>query len=69
MATDWRAVGFWLIGAILVFFGTLLAGAVDPAVLGATTTSVVFTYLLAFVLILIGGMLWISAAILQVEES
>jgi len=65
---DFRAVAFWFIGTICVFFGSLIAGAVDPTALGATSTSVIFAYVIAFVLILIGGMLWISTAILQVEE-
>jgi len=66
---DPRAIGFWFIGAICVFFGSLIAGSVDPSALGATTLSVAIAYIIAFILILLGGMFWISTAIIQVEES
>ncbi|MFQ6020916.1 MAG: hypothetical protein ACE5J4_02770 [Candidatus Aenigmatarchaeota archaeon] len=65
---DWRAIGFWLIGTILIFFGSLIAGSVEPEALGATTVSVILAYIIAFVMILIGGMFWISTAVIQVEE-
>jgi hypothetical protein len=67
--TDPRSITFWIIGAICVFVGALIAGSVDPSVLGATTTAVAVSYIISFVLILIGGMFWISTAIIQVEES
>ncbi|MBN2203284.1 MAG: hypothetical protein JW700_03825 [Candidatus Aenigmarchaeota archaeon] len=66
---DPRSITFWLIGAICVFVGALIAGSVDPSVLGATTMSVAIAYIISFVLILIGGMFWISTAIIQIEES
>jgi hypothetical protein len=66
--TNWRAIGFWLIGTICVFFGALIAGNVDPAALGATTLSVALAYIIAFILILIGGMFWISTAIMDIED-
>jgi len=66
---DPRSIVFWIIGAICIFVGALIAGSVDPSVLGATTTSVAVSYIISFVLILIGGMFWISTAIIQVEES
>jgi len=69
MAADPRTIAFWFIGAICVFTGALIAGSVEPSVLGATTTSVAVAYIIAFVLILIGGMFWISTAIIQAEES
>jgi hypothetical protein len=63
-----RAIIFWLIGAICVFIGALVAGTVDPSVLGATTSSVIISYTISFVLILLGGMFWISTAVMQGEE-
>jgi len=66
---DPRTITFWLIGTICVFVGSLLAGSVEPNILGSTTTSVIIAYVIAFVLILLGGMFWISTAIIQVEES
>ena len=65
---DSRTIIFWIIGAICVFVGSLLAGTVDPSVLGASTGSVLVTYVVSFVLILLGGMFWISTAIIQAEE-
>jgi len=63
-----RAIIFWLIGAICMFIGSLVAGTVDPSVLGATTSSVIISYTISFVLILLGGMFWISTAVMQGEE-
>ena len=66
---DPRTIAFWFIGAICVFTGALIAGSVEPSVLGVTTTSIAVAYIIAFVLILLGGMFWISTAIIQTEES
>lgn len=66
---DARSIVFWIIGAILIFMGALIAGGVDPSVLGASVESVAISYIISFVLILLGGMFWISTAIIQVEES
>lgn len=65
---DARTIGFWILGSICIFVGSLIAGSVEPSVLGATTISVVIAYLLSFILILLGGMFWISTAIAHVEE-
>jgi hypothetical protein len=46
----------------------LIAGSVEPSVLGATTTSVAVAYIISFILILLGGMFWISTAIIQAES-
>jgi len=66
---DARTIVFWIIGAICVFVGSLVAGSIDPSVLGATTSSVLVSYVISFVLILLGGMFWISTAIIQSEET
>jgi hypothetical protein len=63
-----KAILFWIIGSIFVFLGSLIAGSVEPSALGATWQSVLIAYIIAFVLILVGGMFWISAS-LSVEES
>jgi hypothetical protein len=65
---DIRTIVFWLIGTICIFFGALIAGAVEPSALGSTSVSIVMAYALAFILILLGGMFWISTAIIQTEE-
>ena len=51
-----------------MFIGSLVAGTVDPSVLGATTSSVIISYTISFILILLGGMFWISTAVMQGEE-
>lgn len=66
--TTARAVGFWIIGTVCIFFGALIAGTVEPDVLGATTESVLLAYIISFVLLLIGGMFWITVAVIR-EES
>ncbi len=63
-----KTLAFWIIGAVFVFLGSMLAGAVEPYALGATLSGIVISYIIAFVLILIGGMFWISAASYLVEE-
>ena len=65
---NWRAVAFWLLGTLAVFFGALVAGNVDAAAIGSTTASVTLAYIISFILILVGGMLWISTAIAHIEE-
>ena len=64
---DIRTIVFWLIGTVCIFFGSLIAGSVEPAI-GSTMASIIMAYALAFILILLGGMFWISTAILQTEE-
>ncbi len=63
-----RALMFWFIGAVCVFFGALIAGNIEPEILGATSMSVILSYIIGFILILIGGMFWITTAVVQVEE-
>lgn len=63
-----RAMCFWILGAIFVFLGSMVAGAVEPHAFAATTEGVIISYIIAFVLILIGGMFWISAASYLVES-
>lgn len=66
--TTARAIGFWLIGTVCIFFGALIAGSVQP-VAGATTESMALAYIIAFVLLLIGGMFWITVAVMREEEA
>ncbi len=68
MPADPKTIAFWILGSICVFVGALIAGSVDPSVLGATAVSVAAAYIISFVLILLGGMFWISTAVQQAEE-
>ena len=65
---DQRAIAFWVVGTICIFFGALIAGNVEPEALGATTESVVLAYVISFILLLLSGMFWISAAVIHLEE-
>ena len=68
VAVNWKAIGFWFIGSLLVFFGALIVGNIDPTALGATSASVVISYIIGFILIMVGGMFWISTAVIEYEE-
>ena len=63
-----RALMFWVIGSVCIFFGALIAGNIEPEIIGATTVSVILSYIISFILILIGGMFWITTAVVHVEE-
>ena len=65
---DTRIIIFWVLGSVLIFLGSLIAGSVDPSALGATTGGVILSYTISFILILLGGMFWISAAMYLTEE-
>ncbi len=54
--------GLWILGAVFMAFGGLILGNVEW-VEGATRFSFVLSLILAFLLILIAGMFWISAAV------
>lgn len=56
-------MGFWMLGALCIFFGALIAGSVDASTLGSTTLSILIAYIISFVMILLGGMFWISAGV------
>ena len=64
---DIRTILFWLIGTTCLFFGSLIAGSVEP-VIGSNPASITMAYGLSFMLILIGGMFWISTAIMQSDK-
>ena len=66
--TNARSIGFWIIGSICMFFGALIAGSVSPETLGATSGSIILAYIISFVLILIGGMFWITVAVMREDE-
>jgi len=66
--TNTRALAFWFIGTICIFFGVLIGGNIDPSVLGATTETTILSYIVSFVLIMIGGMFWITTAVVHLEE-
>lgn len=58
---DFQIYLFLIIGAFCLLIASLFAGNVE-FVLGTTETSFYLTLFIAFILILIGGIFWISAA-------
>ena len=62
MKFDFHVHGLWIIGTILMFVGALFAGNVEN-VEGTTAYSFWLSIIIAFVLILVAGMCWISAAV------
>jgi len=61
MKSNWRKVIFWLIGSILIFFGTFIAGKLNLG-LGVSQTGFLFALFLALALIMLGSLLWILVA-------
>ncbi len=62
MPFDLHTHGLWLLGGIFMFVAALIAGNVELAE-GATPVSFWLAVALSFVLFLIAGVCWISAAI------
>ena len=60
-----RAIGFWVLGAICIFIGCILAGSLELT--ADITTGLIIAYIISFLLILVGGMFWISVSIAQFE--
>ena len=59
---NWKMVFFWVLGTICILFGSMIAGHLEKT-LGVDDLSYALALLIAFVLILLGGLLWISVAI------
>ena len=57
-----RVYGFWVIGSVLIFAGSFLAGKID-FIEGSTLFSVGISILISLILILSGGAFWISSAL------
>ncbi|MCD6398372.1 MAG: hypothetical protein J7L08_00440 [Candidatus Aenigmarchaeota archaeon] len=53
---------FWLTGSLLVLFGAMIAGQARPDVLGASTSSFIISIVVAFILILVGSLMWITVS-------
>jgi len=57
-----KPVIFWIIGSFFILVGAMIAGQARADVLGATTSSFAISLILSFILILIGGLMWITVA-------
>jgi len=62
MPFDPMVHGFWIIGSVFLAVSMLIFGNIEFAE-GTTQFSYWFTLALAFVLLLLAGLLWISAAV------
>jgi len=59
---NWRLVLFWILGAVCISIGAIIAGHIDGE-LGTDYGVSVVAIMISFVLFLLGGLLWISVAI------
>jgi hypothetical protein len=57
-----KVVLFWILGAVSIYLGTLIASHLDFG-LGTDYMGVFVAMMISFTLFLIGGLLWISVAI------
>jgi len=64
---DWYVHGLWILGSALGFAGSMLASNMEW-VEGTTAVSYSIAALLSFLLILVAGMCWISAAVNARQE-
>lgn len=62
MGFEFHVHGLWILGALVLLVGSMIAGNLEW-VEGTTQASFVLSVIIAFVLILVAGMLWISAAV------
>lgn len=62
MVSHAKANVFWILGTLSIFLGVRIAGTVEKSTLGVTPLRYYAALIVAFVLILIGGLLWISVA-------
>jgi len=59
---NWKVVLFWVIGAACITFASMITGNLEIEA-GVTVASFLFALSLAFILFLVGGLLWISVAV------
>jgi len=65
---SWKIAAFWIIGALAIFLASMIAGKLQVT-LGTSDLGLLVAALVAFVLFLLGGLLWISVAIAVKETS
>jgi hypothetical protein len=67
MPFDFHVHGLWILGAVFMFIGGMIAGNIEW-VEGTTEFSFGFSALLAFVMFLVAGLCWISSAVNARQE-
>lgn len=60
--SHWKMVFFWFIGAFCLLLGSMIAGQLEKTI-GVTDLTYGFALVLALVLFLIGGLMWITVAL------
>ncbi|MFH0837623.1 MAG: hypothetical protein V1870_05820 [Candidatus Aenigmatarchaeota archaeon] len=63
----WYVHGLWILGTIFAFLGAMIAGNVEWVV-GTTLFSYWIAIILAFALLLVAGLCWISSAANIIRE-
>ncbi len=58
----WRAAALWVLGGLCILIGAMIAGNLDND-LGVTNTGFALALVLSFILILLGGLMWIAVSI------
>lgn len=59
---NWKVVVFWVVGAVCITFASMITGNLGIGA-GVTTAGFLFALGVAFILFLVGGLLWISVAV------
>ena len=59
---SWKIIFFWILGAGLLLVGAMIAGNTQIDA-GMSITNFSFTMTIAFILILLAGLLWVSVAV------
>ncbi len=62
MKFEFEVHGLWIIGAVFATIAALILGNIEMAE-GATSTGFIISFVLAFLMMLLAGMFWISSAV------
>jgi hypothetical protein len=57
----WKMALFWVLGAVCLTFGSMIAGRLERTV-GVSDSGYLLALAISLVLMLLGGLLWISVA-------
>ena len=58
-----KLIVFWILGGAFLFLATWIITNVQPGVIGVSDASLLFAYLIAFILYILAGLAWISVAV------
>ena len=59
---NWKIVTFWVIGSFCILMASMISGHLERG-LGVSDISFGLALLVAFVLFMVGGLIWISVSI------